>query len=302
MRFTWPESGVGSWTSAWRQSGRRPSNCRPFARIAADVAQGGRPLAHWRKCALRASVRACIGGRNDFLRNGGLAPVLHGPLHGRLGRTCARQRAARGEPRGRPRAGRNRSRADGSTRTDGTRTNRLGAAGGECRGCRRGSRDVPRPQQSPEAAALRARLAALPTEGSAEELKERVAVSDFYAARNDSPLWFADGGSERAGRRHHRRDRPRRRLGPRPRRLRSPAARARRDARAGRCCRRRGHAGAGGAQVRPLRARRPHHRPDHASELQPRPQAAAARPAGRHHRGRRRARGRRLPALAASPA
>jgi hypothetical protein len=58
---------------------------------------------------------------------------------------------------------------------------------------------VPAGSQSPQVAALRARLAALSTQGSAEELKERAVVSDFYAARNDSPLWFGNGGpSEQA--------------------------------------------------------------------------------------------------------
>lgn len=51
----------------------------------------------------------------------------------------------------------------------------------------------------PAAAALRARIAELPENGTAQELKERAVLSDFYAARGDAPLWATDKGlSERA--------------------------------------------------------------------------------------------------------
>lgn len=53
---------------------------------------------------------------------------------------------------------------------------------------------APNPQLSPVASALRARLAALPSDGSAQELKERAVLSEFYAARHDAPLWLSEGG------------------------------------------------------------------------------------------------------------
>jgi len=46
----------------------------------------------------------------------------------------------------------------------------------------------------PLASALRARLAGLPTEGTAQEIKERAVLSDFYAARGDAPLWVTEHG------------------------------------------------------------------------------------------------------------
>jgi L,D-transpeptidase YcbB len=56
----------------------------------------------------------------------------------------------------------------------------------------------PKPQD-PVAVALRAKLDALPKEGSAQEIKERAVLSDFYAAREDAPLWVSDKGlSEKA--------------------------------------------------------------------------------------------------------
>lgn len=45
------------------------------------------------------------------------------------------------------------------------------------------------------AAALRRMITALPTDGTDEERREYTAVSAFYAARGDAPLWFANGGS-----------------------------------------------------------------------------------------------------------
>ncbi len=35
---------------------------------------------------------------------------------------------------------------------------------------------------------------ALPTDGSAQELKERAVLSDFYAARRDAPIWLSEAG------------------------------------------------------------------------------------------------------------
>jgi L,D-transpeptidase YcbB len=56
----------------------------------------------------------------------------------------------------------------------------------------------PKPQD-PVAMALREKLDALPKEGSAQEIKERAVLSDFYAARGDAPLWVSDKGlSEKA--------------------------------------------------------------------------------------------------------
>jgi murein L,D-transpeptidase YcbB/YkuD len=47
---------------------------------------------------------------------------------------------------------------------------------------------------SPVASAVRSKLAALPIEGSAQELKERAVLSDFYAARRDAPIWLSEAG------------------------------------------------------------------------------------------------------------
>src|SRR4029078_6583399 len=43
---------------------------------------------------------------------------------------------------------------------------------------------------NPVASALRSKLNALPADGSAQELKERAVLSDFYAARRDAPMWL----------------------------------------------------------------------------------------------------------------
>lgn len=47
---------------------------------------------------------------------------------------------------------------------------------------------------SPTAAALRQKLAALPTDGTAQEIKESAVLSDFYKARSDAPLWVRETG------------------------------------------------------------------------------------------------------------
>jgi L,D-transpeptidase YcbB len=47
---------------------------------------------------------------------------------------------------------------------------------------------------SPVASALRSKLNALPSDGSAQELKERAVLSDFYAARRDAPMWLSEAG------------------------------------------------------------------------------------------------------------
>jgi len=52
---------------------------------------------------------------------------------------------------------------------------------------------------NPVASAVRSKLNALPTEGSAQELKERAVLSDFYASRNDAPIWLSEGGLTEKG-------------------------------------------------------------------------------------------------------
>ncbi len=47
---------------------------------------------------------------------------------------------------------------------------------------------------NPVASALRSKLNALPIDGSAQELKERAVLSDFYAARRDAPMWLSEAG------------------------------------------------------------------------------------------------------------
>ena len=47
---------------------------------------------------------------------------------------------------------------------------------------------------TPVASAVRSKLNALPTDGSAQELKERAVLSDFYAARRDAPIWLSEAG------------------------------------------------------------------------------------------------------------
>jgi murein L,D-transpeptidase YcbB/YkuD len=44
-------------------------------------------------------------------------------------------------------------------------------------------------------ALVRARLDALPKSATEAELQDAVALKDFYLARNDAPLWIADGGA-----------------------------------------------------------------------------------------------------------
>ncbi len=58
---------------------------------------------------------------------------------------------------------------------------------------------APLPPADPTAAALRKKLVALPTEGSAQEIKERAVLSEFYAARADAPLWVTDKGLTEKG-------------------------------------------------------------------------------------------------------
>jgi len=48
--------------------------------------------------------------------------------------------------------------------------------------------------EDPIAAALRRKLAALPIEGTAQEIKERAVLSDFYEARDAVPLWVTSAG------------------------------------------------------------------------------------------------------------
>ena len=52
---------------------------------------------------------------------------------------------------------------------------------------------------NPVASALRSKLNALPADGSAQELKERAVLSDFYAARRDAPMWLSEAGLDRSG-------------------------------------------------------------------------------------------------------
>jgi murein L,D-transpeptidase YcbB/YkuD len=47
---------------------------------------------------------------------------------------------------------------------------------------------------SPVASAVRAGLDALPTEGSAQEIKERAVLLDYYAAHKDAPIWMSEAG------------------------------------------------------------------------------------------------------------
>ena len=47
---------------------------------------------------------------------------------------------------------------------------------------------------NPVASAVRSKLNGLPTDGSAQELKERAVLSDFYAARRDAPIWLSEAG------------------------------------------------------------------------------------------------------------
>ncbi len=52
---------------------------------------------------------------------------------------------------------------------------------------------------NPVASAVRTRLNGLPTEGSAQEIKERAVLSDIYAARRDAPIWLSEGGLTERG-------------------------------------------------------------------------------------------------------
>jgi len=55
------------------------------------------------------------------------------------------------------------------------------------------NRELPAPA-SPDAAALRDKLAALPSEGNAQEIKERTVLVDFYDKRASAPLWVTQKG------------------------------------------------------------------------------------------------------------
>ncbi|MFA5902232.1 MAG: L,D-transpeptidase family protein [Hyphomicrobium sp.] len=52
---------------------------------------------------------------------------------------------------------------------------------------------------NPVASSVRAKLDSLSTEGSAQELKERAVLSDFYATRRDAPIWLSEGGLTERG-------------------------------------------------------------------------------------------------------
>jgi L,D-transpeptidase YcbB len=57
------------------------------------------------------------------------------------------------------------------------------------------------PQSAPDApisAAIGERLAALPVEGTAEEIKDRATLIDFYQRRDNAPLWVTPGGLAKA--------------------------------------------------------------------------------------------------------
>jgi len=58
---------------------------------------------------------------------------------------------------------------------------------------------APATPEDKTAAALRRKLAGLPTEGTAQEIKERAVLSDFYAARSDAPLWVSAKGLSAKG-------------------------------------------------------------------------------------------------------
>lgn len=52
---------------------------------------------------------------------------------------------------------------------------------------------------NPVASAVRTKLNSLSAEGSAQELKERAVLSDFYATRRDAPIWLSEGGLTEKG-------------------------------------------------------------------------------------------------------
>jgi murein L,D-transpeptidase YcbB/YkuD len=52
---------------------------------------------------------------------------------------------------------------------------------------------------NPVASAVRSKINTLPSDGSAQELKERAVVSDFYAGRRDAPLWMSEAGLTERG-------------------------------------------------------------------------------------------------------
>jgi murein L,D-transpeptidase YcbB/YkuD len=58
---------------------------------------------------------------------------------------------------------------------------------------------APPTDTNPVASAVRTKLNGLPTDGSAQELKERAVLSDFYAARRDAPMWLSEAGLTEKG-------------------------------------------------------------------------------------------------------
>ena len=58
---------------------------------------------------------------------------------------------------------------------------------------------APPTDTNPVASAVRTKLNSLPTDGSAQELKERAVLSDFYAARRDAPMWLSEAGLTEKG-------------------------------------------------------------------------------------------------------
>ncbi len=75
------------------------------------------------------------------------------------------------------------------------------------------------PTLDPAAAAIGRKLAALPTDRPAEEIKERDVLIDFYDQRRNAPLWLSETGLTDKAAAHRARDQERRRLGTRSCRL-----------------------------------------------------------------------------------
>ncbi|MEI9902196.1 MAG: hypothetical protein WDN31_21280 [Hyphomicrobium sp.] len=155
---------------------------------------------------------------------------------------------------------------------------------------------------NPVASAVRTKLNGLPTEGSALEIKERAVLSDFYAARRDTPIWLSEGGLTEKGAA----------LGAEILKAEDwgldqrdfalpmvpPAAQLTSES-----------IGKTDVEISPRRPeicpicpRRPHHRPGDPSQLQSRPQAAAPRSRAGFQGNRRRARSGGISALPAPQA
>jgi murein L,D-transpeptidase YcbB/YkuD len=58
---------------------------------------------------------------------------------------------------------------------------------------------APPTDTNPVASAVRTKLNGLPADGSAQELKERAVLSDFYAERRDAPIWLSEAGLTEKG-------------------------------------------------------------------------------------------------------